>query len=114
MKRHSTLEDLDFADDLTLFSHTHHYMQSKATRLSMFAQQLGLKISQERTEVKMLNVPNPSPVKVKGEDLPTTEKFTYLVSIVMHNGRAGSDIRNSVGNFMDAFRIINNVWKSSQ
>ena len=32
----------------------------------------------------------------------------------MHNGRAGSDIRNSVNKFRDAFRMINNSWKSSQ
>ena len=56
----STLEDLDFADDLALLSHTHQHMQEKTTRLSMFAQQVGLKISQKKTEVMMLNVSNPS------------------------------------------------------
>ena len=38
----STLEDLDFADDLALVSHTHQHMQEKTTRISMFAQQVGL------------------------------------------------------------------------
>lgn len=41
----STLEDLDFADDLALVSHTHQHMQEKTSRLSTFAQQVSLKIS---------------------------------------------------------------------
>ena len=54
----STLEDLEFADDLALVSHTHQHMQEKTTCLGMFAQQVGLKISQKKTEVMMLNIPN--------------------------------------------------------
>ena len=30
----STLEDLDFADDLALLSHTHHHLHEKTNRLS--------------------------------------------------------------------------------
>ena len=33
----STLEDLDFADDLALVSHTHQHMQEKTSRLSTFS-----------------------------------------------------------------------------
>lgn len=80
----------------------------------MFAQQVGLKISQKRTEVMMLNVPNPLPVKVNGEDLPTTEEFTYLSSTVRHDGGVGSNIRNRLNKARNAFRMLNNVWKSSQ
>ena len=54
----STLEDLGFADDLALVSHTHQHMQEKTTRLSTYAQQVGLKISQKKTEVVLLNVSN--------------------------------------------------------
>jgi len=80
----------------------------------LFAQQVGLKISQKRTEVMMLNVPNPLPVKVNGEDLPTTEEFTYLSSTVRHDGGVGSNIRNRLNKARNAFRMLNNVWKSSQ
>ena len=110
----STLEDLDFADDVALLSHTHQHMQKKNTRLSMFAQQVGLKISQKKTEVTMLNVSNPSPVKVNGEDLPTTEEFTYLGNTVRHDVGAGSDIRKRLNKARNAFRMLNNGSKSSQ
>ena len=58
-----------FASDLALASDAYQHVSS----------QVGLKIS-EKTKVMMLNVPNLSPVKVEGEDLPTTEKLTYLCS----------------------------------
>ena len=74
----STLEDLDSADDLAVVSHTHQHMQERTSRLSTFAHQVGLKISQKKTEVVMLNVQHPAPVKKNGEDLPTTEEFQLL------------------------------------
>ena len=57
-------KDLDFPDNQVLVSHTHQHMQDKTTHLSMFAQQVGPKISQKKTEVMTLNVSNPLPVKV--------------------------------------------------
>ena len=80
----------------------------------MFAQHVGLKNSQKKTEVMMLNVPNLAPVKVNGEDLPTTDEFTYLGSSVRYYGRAGDDIRNRLDKTRNAFRMLNNVCKSSQ
>ena len=89
-------------------------MQDKTTCLSMFATQAGLNISQKKTEVMLLKIPNPSSlVKVNG-DLPTTKEFTYLGSTVWHEGRAGSDIRNHLNKARNALRMLNNVWKSSQ
>ena len=76
----------------------------------MFAQQTGLKIGQKKTEVMMLNVPNPSPVNANG-DLP---RITYLGSPVRHDGREESDIRNCLNKARNTFRMLNNMWKSSQ
>ena len=54
-----------------------------------------------------LNIPNPPPVQVNGEDLPTTEEFTYLGSTVRHNVGAGSDIRNHLRKARNAFKMLN-------
>ena len=110
----STLEDLDFANDLALVSHTHQHIQEKTSRLSTFAQQVSLKITQKKTGVIMLNVQHPAPVKVNGEDLRTTEEFTYLASIVRHDGGAGNYIKHCLSKARNAFRMMNNVWRSSQ
>ena len=74
----SYLEDLDYADDLALLSHTHSHIQEKTRRLKIFAKQVGLNISRKRTEVKALNNTNRSPVLVDNEDLPYTDMFAYL------------------------------------
>ena len=62
----------------------------------------------------MPNVWSPSPIKVNGEDLPTTEEFTYLSSTVRHDGKAGSDIKNRLNKASNALRMLNNVWQSFQ
>ena len=42
----TNLDDLDFADDLALLSHTHSHIQEKTNRLHIYAKQVGLKINQ--------------------------------------------------------------------
>ena len=76
------LEDLDFADDLALVSHTHRHMLEKTSRLSYFAQQVGLKINQRKSDGMALNISDPLPMHVNGESLSTTNEFTYLGSTV--------------------------------
>jgi hypothetical protein len=110
----SSLEDLDFADDLALVSHTHQHIQEKTSRLNRYAQQIGMKINVKKSEVMSLNIPNPQPVRVNGEDLPTAEEFTYLGSTVRHDGGAGSDIKRRIGKARNAFQMLNNVWRSQQ
>ena len=90
----STIEDLDFADDLALLSQTHHHLQEKTNRISNFVNQVGLKNSQTKTEFMTLNITNLTPIQVDGKYLPNTETFTYLGSTVRNDGGAGNDIMN--------------------
>ena len=62
----------------------------------------------------MPNVTNPSSVTANGYDLPTTEEFTHLESTFRCNGRADSDINKHLGKARSAFKMLGNVWKSSQ
>jgi hypothetical protein len=110
----STIEDLDFADDLALLSQTHDHLQEKTDRFSNFANQVGLKISQTKTEVMTLNITNPTPIQVDEKDLPNTETFIYLGSTVRNDGGIGNDIMNRLSKARNIFRSLNNVWKSSQ
>ena len=113
-KINTVLEDLDFADDIALLSHTHEHMQEKTKRLSEFAQTIGLNISEKKTEVMTLNTTNNMPIKVYNKDLPTTDSFTYLGSTVRNDGGACDDIRNRIAKARNNFILLNNVWKSSQ
>ena len=110
----STLEDLDFADDLALLSHTFEHMQEKTTRLNDNAKQIGLKISRKKSEVMVLNSNEGRKIKIENEELPYTEEFTYLGSTVRNDGGAGKDIRIRIGKARNAFNMLNNIWKSQQ
>ena len=69
----STLEDVDFGDDLALVSHTHQHIQEKTTRVSTYAQRVGLKISQKKTEVMLLKVSNLRERHHRAVSLPNKE-----------------------------------------
>lgn len=113
----STLEDLDFVDDLALVFHAHQHIREKTSHLITYILQIGLKISQKNTEVMALSIANPSPVQVNGKDLCTTVEFTYLASTVRYYEGAGSDIKNRLSKAKNAFTdngMLNGVWRSQQ
>ena len=110
----TNLEDLDFADDLALLSHTHTHIQEKTNELNTNAKQVGLKISKKKTEMMVLNIPNPRPIRVDETLLPFTDQFKYLGSNVTTDGGANKDIIERLGKVRNAFRMLNPVWKSQQ
>ena len=111
----SKLEDLDFADDLALLSHTYEHMQEKITHLNENAQQIGPKISRKKSEVMVLKTNERRRIKIEEDELPYMEEFTYLGSTVRNDGGAGKDIRIRIAKVRkNAFNMLNNIWKSQQ
>ena len=108
------LEDLDFADDLSLVAHTHSHMQEKTNRLCTFGSQIGLKVNQTKTETMFLNISSPTPVKAYDQDLPATDQFTYLGSILRKDGGAEDDIKSRLSKARYVMRSMNNIWRSTQ
>ena len=76
------LDDLDFADDLALMSHSHRQMQDKTTYLARISAQVGLKINKKKTKILRLNTTCERPIMLEGEGLEEVESFRYLGSIV--------------------------------
>ena len=58
----SQLEDLDFADDLALISHSHQQMQEKTELLNTVSTQLGLNINRSKTSILKANTKNNNPI----------------------------------------------------
>nr|KAG5686717.1 hypothetical protein BaRGS_020243 [Batillaria attramentaria] len=83
------LDDLDFADDLALLSHSHSQMQDKTTCLEATSAGTGLKINSRKTELKKINTTANTPVTVGGEPIREVESFVYLGSVV--DGQGGTD-----------------------
>ena len=108
------LDDLDFADDLALLSHSHQQMQDKTSRLESTSSQVGLDIHPQKTQVLKVNTTCTEPVKLKMNNLEEVETFTYLGSVIDQQGGTDADVKTRIGKARAAFVTLKNVWKSHQ
>nr|KAG5708629.1 hypothetical protein BaRGS_034846 [Batillaria attramentaria] len=91
------LDDLDFADDLALLSHSHSQMQDKTTCLEATSAGTGLKINRRKTELMKINTTANTPVTVGGEPIREVESFVYLGSVVDGQGGTDRDVTARIG-----------------
>ena len=87
------LDDLDFADDLALLSHSNRQMQDKTTELALISERVGLKINKRKTKILRTNATCESPIKLDGETLDEVKDFRYLGSIVDMHGGTEADVK---------------------
>ena len=77
----TTLEDLDFADDIALLSHSYNDQQIKTTSLSEIASQVGLLINSTKTKI-LETLTSPNTITLNGNDIEKVNNFTYLGSYI--------------------------------
>nr|KAG5692954.1 hypothetical protein BaRGS_031532 [Batillaria attramentaria] len=106
------LDDLDFADDLALLSHSHSQMQDKTTRLEATSAGTGLKINRKKTELMKINTTANTPVTVGGEPIREVESFVYLGSVVDGQGGTDRDVTARIGKARAAMVMLKNIWAS--
>jgi len=106
------LEDLDFADDIVLISHTRSHLQQKSVRINKLAEAVGLKINIGKTKV-MSNETTKEPVFINNQPLDYTDQFTYLGSVVSISGGTEEDVTARLGKARSAFARLKPVWKSN-
>ncbi|KAI0225627.1 DNA polymerase zeta catalytic subunit [Lamellibrachia satsuma] len=106
------LDDLDFADDLALLSHSHRQMQDKTTELALISAQVGLKINKRKTKILRTNTTCETPIMLEGETLDEVKDFRYLGSIVDTLGGTEADVKKRISKARVAFHLLRNVWKS--
>ena len=61
------LDDLDFADNICLLSHSHKHIQNKSSKLMQEAEKTGLKINIEKTKLLKANSTQQAKVQLKGK-----------------------------------------------
>ena len=106
------LDDLEFADDLGLMSHSHLQMKDKTTDLARISAWVGLKINKNKTKILRFNTTCGRPIMLEGEGLEEVESFTYLGSIVDTRGGTAADLKTIISKARAVFHILINVWKS--
>ena len=72
----STLDDLDFADDIVLLSSAKQQIQDKTTWLDEEARRVRLKINKENTKAMMINARNQEKIIINRQDIEN--EFVYL------------------------------------
>ena len=105
------LEDLDFADDIALLSHTCDQMQRKTTDLENTAKSIGLRIHPGKSKVMKVKTESTANIRVEGRNLEEVDTFTYLGSGVGTTGGTEEDIKARIGKARGAFVMLNKIWK---
>jgi hypothetical protein len=108
------LDDLDFADDLALLSHTQQQMQEKTNIIAKTSASTGLNINKGKSKILKVNTANSTPIKLEGVELEEVESFTYLGSTVDKEGGTDADIKTRIGKARAAFCQLKNVWSSTE
>ena len=110
----SQLEDLDFADDLALLSHSHQQMQEKTELLNTVSTQLGLNINRSKTRIMKANTKNNNPITMNREPLEETDSFTYLGSTINKHGGTAEDVKARIQKARVAFIMLRKIWRAKQ
>ena len=110
----TTLEDLDFADDIALLSHRHQDMQEKTDAMSTTAGSLGLKISAKKTKSMRMNARVHDNIRLNGENIEEVSDFTYLGSKMSNTGDGEVEIRARLAKASHAFTKLKSTWRARQ
>ena len=101
------LEDLDYADDISLLSSRQRDMQEKTDRLTETVQKLGLKVNTSKTKLMKINHKSNDPVTINNSD-------TYLVSKIATDGDSEREVNSRITKANQSFATLKNIWKSKQ
>ena len=110
---HQQLDDLDFADDIALLSHSQKQMQEKSKTLYEVAATTGLRVSIKKTQVLRVNANSTSPIVMNGNILEEVDNFRYLGSVLDKNGGTDEDIKARIGKARTAFVMLGKIWKAT-
>ena len=97
----ATIHELQYADDAAAVAHHPHQLQNQLTALTESYQRAGLLVNVRKTEVMFRPTEDPDqeapgPMMVNGAELTKTDHFTYLGSIISHNGTIDREITNRI------------------
>ena len=107
------LDDIDFADDVALLSHSTRQMQDKTDDLNVTSKKLGLDIHAIKSKVMRNSKAADTGVSLNGNLLEFVDIFCYLGSMVDSTGGTEADIKARIGKARTSFAQLKKIWKSS-
>ena len=106
----TTLEDLDYADDIVLLSSRHQDLQDKTTRLSSIAQSVGLHVNTGKTNVMRLNTKQHHQVSIDGNEIKDVNTFVYLGAVLDNEGGSEGDIKRRLTQARTTYAMLRPVF----
>ncbi|VDO59686.1 unnamed protein product [Schistosoma curassoni] len=103
------VDNLDFADDLTLLSHTQQRMQEKTTSVAAASAYTKGKSRFSDTHTSCTN-----PILIDGEAFEDVKTSTYLGSIINEHGGSDADMKARIGKARAAYLQLRNIWNSKK
>jgi hypothetical protein len=91
----SFLEDLVFADDITLLTHSFKNMQEKTNVMIEKASNIGLKVNTKKTKLLKQNTVNTGHIIVNDFPVHEVDEFTYLGSMVTTDGDSIKEVKTN-------------------
>ena len=110
----TTLEDLDFADDLALLATSNSHQQEKTDRLDHYSSKVGLAISNPKSKTMSINTKSITPITIKGENLEEVDDFVYLGSMISKENSTSKDIQARLAKARSTFNRMKTIRKSQQ
>ena len=110
----SQLEELDFADDLALLSHSHQQMQEKTELLNTVSTQPGLNINEARQRLWKPTQRTTTPLHWMESHWKRQTQFTYIGSTINKNGGTEEDVKARIQKARVAFIMLRTIWKAKQ
>jgi len=106
------LDDLEYADDLTLLLYSVDNMQEKTVCLETAAASVGLRINKGKTKIMKLKTVSSHVVTLMNGPVEEVEEITYLGSVVSTTGGTGQDVEARLGKARSTFRSMDKLWIS--
>ena len=110
----TSLEDLDFADDIVLLSSKFQDLTDKTVKMIEEASRVGLKLNAKKCKTLRTEFTrNEDKIMVNNEPVEDVSEFTYLGAIVDKGGGGGDkDIKNRLQKARGAFHRLNRIWNT--
>jgi hypothetical protein len=105
-----TLEDLDYADDICLFSHSQAHMQSKLNNLCYELKKAGLEINFSKTEELRVNTKSQRSIMLAYRAIRRVQDFTYHGSNVSEYGGTCKNVETRIQKARGAFTRLRKIW----
>jgi hypothetical protein len=109
-----TLEDLDYADDVCLLSHSHRDVQNTVMYFQKEARKAGLQINVDTTKELRVNEKTITPVVLGTKNIESVQRFTHLGGHVSRDGGTLGNLDRRIQKAKGAFARSTNIWRSNK